>query len=231
MKQLFSMAIAILFTIQLAAQETFMVTLNQDNAFGFAPGVFGSFPMNDQLSFTYYGLFWTNNAYSNNFGQNSWLETGVGVGFLALDGKAFINPSLGFTHGNLLSGSQTGAAGEGIVPNLAIFYTGDYTELEFYGGYYKALKDGGNSNDFLLYWVYPGLRLTENISAGLHYEEFYLTRDDAGDSGSWYQWMGGYVKFAVDGKYSVRFSSGTNLSNSGLYADSYYKLSVGIPLL
>ncbi len=210
------------------APSTFTLTLNQDNAFGFAPGVFGSFGLNKDVSLTYYGIFWTNFAFSNS-GFDSWVETGLGVSFTALGGKALINPSLGFTHGSLLSGSPTGAVGEGIVPNLAIFYTGDYTELEVYAGYYKAIKDGGFKNDFLLYWFYPGLRLTENISAGLHYEQFYLTNDTNGSSESWYQWLGGYIKFVTNHQYSVRFSAGRNINGIPSYSDSFYKLSAVVP--
>lgn len=85
-----------------AQTSTFSVALNQDNTFGFAPAVYGSFNIKEKFDFTYYGIFWTNHAYTNE-GGDAWTETGIGLGFPAIDGKAYINPSLGFTHGSLLS--------------------------------------------------------------------------------------------------------------------------------
>lgn len=234
MKKIVVLLLALISFGTLKAQEdiapsTFSLALNHDNAFGFAPAAFGSLGLNKDVSLTYYGIFWTNFAYSNS-GFDSWLETGIGVSFPAFDGKALINPSIGLTHGSLLSGSASGEIAEGIVPNVAIFYTGEYTELEVYAGYYKAIKDGGFQSDFLLYWFYPGLRLTESISAGLHYEQFYLTNDSNGTSESFYQWVGGYVKFITNGQYSFRFSAGRNINGIPDYSDSFYKLSVFMPM-
>ena len=229
MKYLISNFITLLLTVSAIAQGTFTVALNQDNAFGFAPAVFGSFGLNEKIDFTYYGIFWTNHAYTND-GGDAWTETGIGLGFPALDGKAYINPSIGFTHGSLLSNSPTGKLGEGLVPNVAVFYTGDKLETEFYLGYYKALRDGGVSADFILYWLYPGWIISDKVSAGLHYEQFYLTRDDTGLSENQYQWLGAYIKFSTGGKYAFRFSLGDNMASNPLYSGSYYKLSVLIPL-
>jgi len=219
------------FSSFLAGQtSTFAVSLNQDNAFGFAPAVYGSFNVKEKFDFTYYGIFWTNHAYTNE-GGDAWTETGIGLGFPALDGKAYINPSLGFTHGSLLSNSPSGSFGERVVPNVVAFYADDKLETELYFGYYKALRDGGNSADFILYWAYPGYIFSEKFSAGLHYEQFYLTRDDTGFSENQYQWLGAYVKFTSGDKYTFRFSFGDNLADNQLYSGSYYKLSVFVPLL
>lgn len=212
-----------------AQTSTFSVALNQDNAFGFAPAVYGSFNVKEKFDFTYYGIFWTNHAYTND-GGDAWTETGIGLGFSALDEKAYINPSLGFTHGSLLSNSAPGSFGEGIVPNIVAFYADDRLETELYFGYYKALRDGGISADFILYWAYPGYVFSDKLAAGLHYEQFYLTRDDTGLSENQYQWLGAYVKFTAANKYTFRFSFGDNLTDNPLYAGSYYKLAVLIPL-
>lgn len=231
MKKLFYLFLVLTIATSVTAQDkapsAFSIGLNQDNAFGFAPAMFGSFGLNENVSLTYYGLFWTR--------FNNSLETGIGLGFPALDGKAYINPSLGFTHGSILSGSTEKVIGDGIVPSVVAFYTGEYTEAEIFFSYYKALKgmDAGTSTDFVLYWAYPGLRLTENISAGLHYEQFVLTRDDTGASGSEYEWLGAYVKFLAGGKYSFRLSMGTNMTdaNHAVYSSNYAKLSVFLPML
>lgn len=218
---------------QLVAQNsTFSVALNQDNAFGFAPAVYGSFGIKENLDFTYYGIFWTNHAFTNN-GAGTWTETGIGLGFPALDGKAYINPSLGFTHGSLLSNGtkEGGNFGEGIVPSFVTYYTGDKLETEIYLGYYKALRDGGISSDYLFYWVYPGYIFSDKFAAGIHYEQFYLTRDDIGGSENQYQWLGAYVKFTADNTHTFRFSMGENLANNEFYSTNFYKLSVLVSLL
>ena len=168
MRVTFFLAIYLFFaSTSIAQTSTFSVALNQDNAFGFAPAVYGSFGIKEKLDFTYYGIFWTNHAYTNE-GGDAWTETGIGLGFPALDGKAYINPSLGFTHGSLLSNSPAGSFGEGIVPNVVAFYADDKLETEFYFGYYKALRDGGISADFILYWAYPGYVFSDKFAAGLH---------------------------------------------------------------
>ena len=231
MKKRLQLLLGILISINLTAQEkapsTFAIALNQDNAFGFAPGMYGSFGLNENVSLTYYSLFWTR--------FNNSLETGIGIGFPALDGKAYINPSLGFTHGDILSGTSEKVIGDGIVPNIVAFYTGEYTEAELFFSYYKAIKGVGEgaSADFILYWAYPGLRLTEKISAGLHYEQFYLTRNDNNESGSEYQWLGAYLKFIAGGKHTFRLSLGTNMTeaNQAIYSSNFAKLSVFLPLL
>ncbi|MEM1118907.1 MAG: DUF6733 family protein [Bacteroidota bacterium] len=217
-------------TSLIAQTSTFSIALNQDNAFGFAPAVYGSFNVKEKFDFTYYGIFWTNHAYTNE-GGDAWTETGIGLGFTALQEKAYINPSLGFTHGSLLSNSPSGNFGEGIVPSVVAFYADEKLETELYFGYYKALRDGGNSADFILYWAYPGYIFSDKFSAGLHYEQFYLTRDDSGISENQYQWLGAYVKFSAGDKYTFRFSFGDNLGNNPLYSGSYYKLGVFVPLL
>lgn len=205
------------------------IGINQDNAFGFAPAVYGNVGLDAPVDLTYYGIFWTNHAYSND-GIDNWLETGVGVSFMAMQDQLFVNPSLGFTHGRTLSGTEKGYAGEGIVPNIVALFANDRFETEFYFGYYKALRKGGDSADFALYWLYPGIKLNEKFSIGAHYEQFYLTRDDAGNSESFYQWLGGYAKFTAKSKYSFRFSMGRNLNDNELYSKDFYKLAVLFPL-
>ncbi len=232
MKQIFTLLLIIWTTFFAFGQDdnsSLSIALNQDNGFGFAPAVYGTFGLDAAVDLTYYGIFWTNHAYSNN-GIDNWLETGIGVSFLAAEEQLFINPSLGFTHGSLLSGTGTGNVAEGIVPNVLALFANDKLETEFYFGYYKSLRKGGASSDFILYWLYPGWIVNERLSLGAHYEQFYLTRDDTGASQSFYQWLGAYAKFTTKATYSFRFSMGRNLNDNGLYARDFYKLSVLIPL-
>jgi hypothetical protein len=223
----------LLYSLPADAQDstaTFSIAINQDNAFGFAPAVYGSFGTRTSIDFTYYGIFWTNHAFSNN-GFDNWLETGIGVGIPVFNGHLYCNPSLGFTHGSLLSGEAEGRFAEGIVPNLAAFFDDGRFEGELYFGYYKALKEGDNYADYILYWVYPGIKINERFSAGAHYEQFYLANNFDGFSESLYQWLGAYLKLNAGGRHSYRFSAGANLVEGSQYANSFYKLSISLSLL
>lgn len=229
------MALMILLTVASIAQEqetsdgTLAITITTDNAFGFTPAVFGSFPINNKVDFTYYGVFWTNPVYSND-GQDSWTETGIGIGIPTLQGKLYVNPSIGFTHGGLLSGSNPGSFGEGITPSLSMNLNTTKWEGEFYFGYFNAIRDGGNSGDFTLGWLVPGYKFSKHVSAGIHLEQFSLLRNDNGESGIQYRWLGPYVKFTVGGRYSFRFAFGDNIKDSPRYSNSFYKLALFIPV-
>ena len=212
--------------------STFNIVINQDNAFGFYPSVFGSFGLSDRLSFTYYSIFWTNPSYGNLVnGTDIWLEMGIGVGFPLLDDKIYLNPSLGTTHGRLLSDAPKGEIFEGLVPSIALFYLDERFEGEAFAAYYKVIKTkSANSGDYLLYWILPGVVLSPNISLGLHYESFVNTWLSEGEGSTFYQWFGGYFKFTVNDKYTFRFSAGTNTADNPQYSGQFYKLNVVIPL-
>ncbi|MCB0642323.1 MAG: hypothetical protein KDC44_11820, partial [Phaeodactylibacter sp.] len=139
---------------------TFLVQIKQDNALGFYPGVFGSLGINPDLDFTFYAVFWTNPTFGTaSAGTNLWTETGIGLGLPALDGSLYFNPSLGFTHGNLQSGNAQGVIGEGVAPSLLILYLEDRFEAEGFFIYYKNLRsDNPNPVDYIIYWLYPGIR-------------------------------------------------------------------------
>lgn len=207
--------------------STFSILLNQDNAFGFYPQVAGSFPINDKLSFSFYSIFWSNAAYgSPDLGTDLWTEMGVGLSFNAFGDKMIINPSLGFTHGKLLSGGEKSVPFDGIVPNALAFVFTKKFEAELFASYYKALKkEGPETFDYFLYWAYPGVVLSDHVSVGGHYEGFALTRSTSGASEMLYHWLGAYVKFNINNTYTLRFSTGTNLKE-GDYSDGFYKLTM-----
>jgi len=213
--------------------STFTLVLNQDNVFGFYPAVFGSFGLNDKLSLTYYGIFWTNPSYGSlSDGADLWLETGVGLSFTAFNDQLIINPSLGLTHGKLLSADVQGAIGEGLVPNLAMFLFEDLFEAEGFVAYYKALNTkGAFAGDFVLYWLMPGVKITKNVSLGLHYEAYSQTKsyETSVETGNWYTAIGGYLKFTVKDTYSFRFSAGKNTEAEEIYSPQFYKLNVVVP--
>lgn len=213
--------------------STFSVSMSQENAFGFYPAVYGSFGLNESMDFTYYGIFWTNPSFGlpqTSFSSDLWLESGIGVGFDALNGTAYINPSLGFTHGKFLSGGSEGIVFDGVVPSvIAYFYPGSF-DGEIYIGYYQHLREqSSNTYDLLLYWIYSGIWVSDKISAGIHYEGLFINFAQTKLESS-YQWLGLYFKISSGGKYTFRLSGGPNLKE-GIYSSEFYKLSVLIPLL
>ncbi len=214
--------------------ETFAIVLSQDNAFGFNPAVFGSFGLNAQsgVSFTFYSIFWTNPSYGTLIdGSDLWLETGAGISFTGLDGRLFLNPSIGLTHGRLLSDSPRGAVAEGIVPSVAALFSDGIFESELYFSWYKGLKNkGNNAGDYLLYWILPGVRVSKRVALGLHYEGFDRVRHARGDTGQQYAWLGGFLKFNLSNRYIFRFSTGSNTAKNGIYSDGFYKLAVTVAL-
>jgi len=234
LQSILCLSIFVFFSITLKSQDeapadasTFTFVLNQDNAFGFYPQVFGSSPLKGNRSFTYYGIFWTNPTYGSPDlgGSDNWLETGVGINFSLKENTLNINPSIGFTHGKLLSGGERGVLAEGIAPSITTFYVTKKWDVEIFGTYYKVLrKEGEVTADYLLYWVLPGYNLNEKITLGAHYENFVLTRETAGESASLYQCIGAFIKFNANQKYFYRLSAGANL-NDDFYSKEFYKLS------
>lgn len=221
----------------LSAQEedpasSIILALNQDAAFGFYPAVFGSVGVTPASSVTFYSIFWTNASYgSPSTVTDLWTEVGAGWSWNVLQNRLLVNPTLGITNGKLLSGGTQGVIGDGIVPGLTAFYLDDRFEVELFGAYYKALRrEGPVTNDYLLYWIYPGIRFSKVFSAGFQAESFQLTRADAGDPATLYTWVGGYLKATVKEKYALRFSAGKNLKEDSDYSPEYYKVNLVIPL-
>lgn len=211
---------------------TFAVQILQNNAAGFYPLVLGSFGLSHKLSFTYYGVFWTNPSFGTlETGNDLWFEYGAGLGFKAANGDLFLNPSLGFTNGKFLSGGNQNVVGDGIVPSLFALYHKGHFEAEFYLSYYKALREEGPvTRDFILNWVLPGVNISDHLAVGVHYEQFVNTRVTGGEGASVYQWLGGYVRLTAGKGYSLRVSAGKNLYE-GAIAPEFYKISVFLPLL
>ncbi|TAK37239.1 MAG: hypothetical protein EPO28_12440 [Saprospiraceae bacterium] len=211
---------------------TFIVGVSHDNVFGFYPSVYGSFGVKENLSFTFYGTLWTNPSFGNiQTGTDSWLETGFGLGITPGDGKWYLNPTLAFTHGKLLSGGAQGVIGDGIAPSFTTLFNDEILELEAFGIWYKALrKEGFSTYDYALYWLLPGFHINENISAGLHYEGFVLTHSTNADPETQYQMVGGYLKFTPGQRFAFRLSFGKNFKKD-LYPNEFYKLNLAIPLL
>lgn len=216
--------------------DKFSIMLNQDSFFGFYPTFNGLIPVSENVDFSFYGILWTTPSFSFNApsGSGLWTEFGVGAAFYAADGDLVIKPQIGITNGSLLSGGAGATAAgaialDGIVPNLTVNYANDSFELEYYGGYYAALRGRGEdaSLDFVHTWVNFGYKATDNFSFGPHYELLANTRNTypGGSASNTYSWLGGYIQFALDNGFFARFTTGADL-NSGNAGD-FYKLGVG----
>lgn len=208
------------------------VNIVQNNVGGFFPVFLGHINLKPNLNATWYSVFWTNPSFGTlDVGGDLWLETGAGLGFSSSDGKWFVNPSIGFTHGKLLSGGERTAIGDGIVPSIMALYNDRFFEFEFYFAYYKALrKEGPVTKDFVLNWIAPGIKVSKSFSIGAFYEQFVLTRITEGDPHSIYQWLGPYVKVPVGDGHFVRFAGGKNLANQEATGNEFYKISAFITL-
>lgn len=224
-------------------ETSFTVTLNQDSFFGFYPAFNGLVPINETMDFSFYGILWTKPAFGlgqGNSGDDLWTEFGVGVNLHLMDGDLLVKPQLGITNGSLLSGGvfQDGQAGnstganfaDGIVPSLTINYSGDKFEAEWYSGYYAALRNRGDDRalDFLHAWANAGYKFTDIVSGGVHYEILDNSRNNAagGSSSTVYQWLGGYVQFALPKGFFARFTGGADIQSGG--SGDFYKLNVGM---
>ncbi len=224
-------------TVPLPPSSSFGITFTMENAFGFYPVVYGSLGLSEGIDFTYYGALWTNPSFGfpqTTFSSDLWLENSVGLGFKAMDGIAYINPSLGFTHGKFLSGGDQSVAFEGIVPSLALYFKPGNWESEIYFSLYQHLRNevtdpiNRSTADFIFYWITPGYRISDRFALGVHFEGLFLKFGDASFDSS-YQWLGPYIKFISNKKYEFRFMAGPNLKK-GIYADEFYKLTTNIPL-
>lgn len=214
---------------------TFSLSLNHDSSFGLYPIVNGSIGLNKNLSLTFYGVFWTNPTYGNSLapvtGSDLWLESGIGISRTTADNRWLFNPSLGFTHGKLLSGGERGVVFDGIAPNIALFHFGDKWEGELYSCYYKSLRKEGITTDYFLGWLYAGYKPWPEWSFGLHVEDFSILRADNAQATNLYRWVGAYVKFILKETYLFRFSAGKNMTKQDYYSPEYYRLGVTIPFL
>lgn len=192
----------------------------------------GSIELKKNLNLTFYSIFWNNPNFGNlEKGSDLFLETGVGLGFTAANGKWYINPTLGFGHGKFLSGGTETRLAEGIIPNVLTVFNHKRFELEAYIAYYKNIRDEGNARDLLLNWIIPGIKVTKNFSMGAFYEQFtQLRTDDNLNEKAIYQFMGGYMKLSLNNGIWFRFAAGPNLATSLGTSKEFYKVQAFISL-
>lgn len=210
------------------------LTLNQDNFFGFYPILNGSYNIDDNWAFTFYGQLWTTPSFSvgGTGGFGLWTEAGIGLSYTILDGTTTINPQIGVLNGVLLSGADRAQAFEGLVPTLTINHNSDYLQGQFYAAYYLATAAPSN-NDFVHWWVNGGVKpfadqdnWTKIFSVGAHIEQLYQTKNKNGTTSNLYTWIGPYVQFQLPNNAFMRFTTGVDTADN--FASSFYKLTLGL---
>ncbi|CAA0144377.1 DUF6733 family protein [Tenacibaculum maritimum] len=213
-------------------KTSFAIMPIHNSVAGFNNVFLGSIELKKNLNLTFYSIFWNNPTFGNlQTGSDLFLETGVGLGFTAAKGKWYINPTLGFGHGKFLSGGTETRLAEGIIPSIFTVYNSGRFELEAYLAYYKNIRDEGNSRDLLLNWVIPGVKVTNNFSAGAFFEQFsQLQTDNNLNEKEIYQFMGGYLKFSLNNGVWFRLAAGPNLATSLGTSKEFYKVQAFIPL-
>ena len=239
-RKIFIAVAAMAMSFGAVAQETaedklsFGLSLNHDAFFGFNPMMTASYELSDDSAITAYGIQWGAGTASA-WGQ--WTE--VGIGYNKTVGDFDINPQLGFTMGNLLSGGaiegNRGIVGDGIVPNLTVNYGSEHYEGQVYAGYYAALRDNTvaaqTTLNYVHYWANFGRKISSVFSVGAHFEQLFLEGGNINGGGStpqadYYTWVGPYVQLQKNGT-GFRFSAGGDLNapSESSSANDFYKLS------
>lgn len=236
MKKSIILLFVLSFTLITAQEEktektktSFAIMPIHNSGAGFNNVFLGSFELKPKTNLTFYSVFWVNPSFGNQ-GKDLFLETGVGLGFASKDGKLYVNPSLGFGHGKLLSNTAGTKIAESVIPSLFLVYNSGRFEFETYHAYYMSLRGEGNSQDLMLNWVIPGYKVSKHFSFGGFYEHLGQTRVDNGDTKTLYQFLGGYVKATLNNGVWFRFAAGPNISNDKLNANEFYKIQAFIPL-
>lgn len=222
------------FAVQAQEEEkkgktSFAIMPIHNSGAGFNNVFLGSHELKPKKNLTFYSVFWVNPSFGNQ-GKDLFLETGVGLGYSLANNKLYLNPSLGFGHGKLLSGAQETKIAESIIPSLFMVYNSGKFEFEAYTAYYKSLRGEGNSQDLLLNWVIPGYKVNDHLSFGAFYEHLGQTRADAGDTKTLYQFLGAYIKTTLNNGVWFRFAAGPNVSGDNLNSKEFYKIQAFIPI-
>lgn len=245
--------------IQKEYPQGFAITLQQDPAFGFYPGAFGSIGLSDNLSFTFYGIFFTQEALGIGFGGQPaaggklFTEFGVGLNYSMLDGCLNINPSIGIDGGNYASGGGRVVIGDCIVPEITFSYAKNDFKCSATLICWKGFRKEGNVTpylDLLEYVIIPTYNVSNHFAVGLYYDHFFTRFDNSNNPTSYslkgtystYHWLGPLVKITLKSGTSLAFTAGVDFvekdhnaleffgEKSNNNFRDYYKLSLLFPM-
>lgn len=226
-------------------ETSISLVLNQDPIFGFYPSAYGTLPINEKQSFTFYGIFWTTGGFDEGKEGLSLVgEFGVGINFSLFDDQLNINPSIGIGNGRYQSGANRTVVLDNFVLNLLF----DFNKEDFNtnGGiiYWLAgRREGYPQINMYNYFLSAGYSFSRNFETGIYFEDM-VTREKVIEkdeiitkSYTSYLWLGPYIKFKVSSGAFLSAYLGVDLAD---YTNSipddnkrikdFYKLSLGFEL-
>lgn len=216
--------------------NTYMVlSMGQDPAFGFYPSISGGIGIDKNLTFTYYGIFWTQDAMAgNNGGLGLFTEFGFGLNFSLDEGKYYINPVLGLGNGKFQSGGAKAVIGDALVPALFMGYLSSAFELNLSAITWVGLRKEEltdkyrNQYEYIFnFWYYAH----KYIDVGLYYDHYLYSEDDnvKAETKTGYFWIGPSIRFKTKSGASFWFTIGADfveklnsIENSRI--NEYYKI-------
>lgn len=252
-KIIFLVAVYLIFSSPAPAQEgekdtasapnsSFTLTLNQDPFFGFYPYVNGSWELSESVSFTIYGVYWTQDISAGNLGGlNLLTEAGIGLNISFGDGSFSINPTIGFGNGNYQSGGSRAVVGDNFVPSLNFAYSKANFSLSGFICAWLHMREEGDTTpylDFFEYSVSPGIDISDRLAIGLYYDH-YFTKTSADDKyKTSFLWVGPFVKFNIKESVSIQVSGGLDFveylndlpQEQKAKLNDFYKLTTSISL-
>lgn len=226
-------------------ESSFSITLSQDPTLGFYPSIAGSIPIGEKTDFTFYGIYWTQDALAGKQGGFDLLtEFGFGLNFLMLDGAAYLNPNIGFGHGNYQSGGGRAVVGDNIVASIYAGYSFDNFNIIPGIMYYKNLRNEGKNTPLyhlFEYFLKFNYSVSRYVTAGIFFDHYLWGEDysninpnkDKIKFNTFYFVFGPEVSLKFKDNASVTFSLGPNLVDHLNKADNkkvrdYYKLSTTV---
>lgn len=229
---------------EVESNEFISFSLFQDPAFGFYPVVNGGIGLNENVAFTFYGLFWTQDLLGGNQGGlNLLTEFGVGVSWTLFDGILSLNPSIGLANGNYQSGGGRPIVGDNIVPQFyAVLSAGDFT---FTPGfiYWRGLRREARITNFydqFDYYATAEISLSKTFKAGIYFDHLIFKEMDGKDlenTYTYYFWLGPMAKISINNS-TLWFALGVDLvdqfndelTNDQKIIKDFYKMGFTINL-
>lgn len=220
--------------------SSIIVSLAQDPSFGFYPFINGSIPINESTDFTFYGIFWTQDALAGNKGGIGLLtEFGVGANFKFADGSFYLNPNIGLGNGKFQSGGGRHIIGDNLALSLFTGYSIDFLELALGGIYWKGFRREEMTTPYLdqiEYTFNTWIKTNNWFSVGLYFDHFLITEDnkEITDTYTGFFWVGPAFKFTVKSGATMWFTFGPDLveylnDEKDAKVQDYYKLVASFP--
>lgn len=223
-----------------ANETTITLSIAQDPSFGFYPFVNGVVPLNNDLDFTFYGIFWTQDALAGKQGGIGLLtEFGVGMNFKFQDGAFFINPNLGLGNGKFQSGGGRHIIGDNLAISLFAGYSTNSIDFTIGGIYWKGLRREEMITPYIDQIEYTAslwYKLKKWFNFGLYVDHYLLSTDDTKtkETNTSYFWVGPSFKFIARSGATVWFTLGPDLveylnNQDNAKVNDYYKLVASFP--